>query len=97
MQEKKILGIIRHYHKPNSDHCPYNAIVKELTDLKEIQLDDKIHSFLSQAPDGSEVEFTIKIKAVHPATKGFIWCLTKPHTYERIKKERGESVHSSKQ
>lgn len=79
---KRIEGIVRHYHVPNSDHCPYSGILHTKDDKRsEFTF---INELLKDFSDGEHLMITIESCGTHKNAQGYIWMLTKPHTYERI-------------
>ena len=90
---KKIEGIVRHYHVPNSDHTPYRGILKTMDDREDKGI-NLLSSILSDFLDGEAVTITIEGKGKAKAAKNHVWMWTKAHTYER-KKESAESKDPS--
>lgn len=99
----KITGLVRHYHTPKSDHHPYRGIIK--TDDDEDYYLEKhgkksvytltLQNLLAQFQDGEAITITVEGFGTHPNAKGFIWMLTKPHTYERIAETKDDGNNRS--
>ena len=90
MTKHTIKGIIRHYYNEDKSHRPYRGVVKELDDLSARNWREEVDNVMAFALDGAEVVITVEVKSVHSASKGYIWKLTKPHTYERVKDNQGD-------
>lgn len=90
---KVVRGIVRHYYNEDETHTPYTGVLLKEDDKTELgQLcHGWLHDLLDEVEDGTAVEITVKFWGKHPNTKGYIWKLTKPHTYERVPKGRGRA------
>lgn len=45
----------------------------------------QLYKLLANFPDGEHVTITIESHGTHPRAKGYVWMLTKPHHYERVR------------
>lgn len=83
---KIVRGVVRHYKVPKSKHGSYSGMLKDPTDLKDHEIRN-LQDMIQDFPDGEEIEIVITSKGESQCAYGFVWMLTKPNIYERVKKE----------
>ena len=105
--KKEFEGVVRHYHCADrqvryeingKNWLPYSYMghLKEGHDLSG-EVKEDIRKYLTTLPDGELVKITIESKGKSSTAVGFVWALTKAHTYERItEQEYSRLVESEK-